>query len=155
MVPDSSSEAPGSDSDPRHSHSHKKSRYLNQKKNGNNETQKHRNWIWDRISETVFPRLHFRDCSPEITGIGTAFTGPHFRDHGNRDFILNITEAGSHSSTTETGLNFWYHRTGTVFPISRESAPHFRDHGTGSAFLRSRKRHFKLTKGDKIIKTYN
>ena len=56
---------------------------------------KHRNWIGDRISETVFPRLHFQDHSPKITGIGTEFMGPHFRDHGNRDFILNIMEPGS------------------------------------------------------------
>ena len=57
---------------------------------------KHGNWIQDRISETVFLRLHFRDRSPEIMGIGTAFPGLHFRDHGNWDFIENITEAGSH-----------------------------------------------------------
>ena len=55
-VPDSGSEAPGSDSDPQHSHSYKKSCYLNPQKM---ETMKHRNWIWDHISE--------------ITGIGTSF----------------------------------------------------------------------------------
>ena len=92
MDPDSGSEAPGSDFDPGHSHSHQKSCYFNQKKM---ETMKHRNWIGVRISETVFPRLHFQDHSPKITGIGTEFTGPHFRDHGNRDFILNIMEPGS------------------------------------------------------------
>ena len=110
MVPDSGSEAPGSDSDPGHSHSHRKSHYLNPKKNGNNETRKHGNWIRDRISETLFPRLHFQDHSPEITGIRTAFTGPHFRDHGNQDFILNITEAGSH---------FFNYRNRIKFMISR------------------------------------
>ena len=64
-------------------------------------------------------------------------------------------EADHISSTTETGLNFLYHGTGTVFPISLESAPHFQDHGTRSVLPRSRKRHLKLTKGDKIIKMYN
>ena len=58
--------------------------YTKKKKIGNKETG----------SGTAFPRLHFRDRSPEIMGIRTAFTGPHFRDHGNQDFILNITEAG-------------------------------------------------------------
>ena len=47
-------------------------------------------------SKTAFPRLHFQDPSPKIMGIGNVFTGPHFRDHGNQDFILNIMEAGSH-----------------------------------------------------------
>ena len=136
-VPDSGSEAPGSDFDPGHSHSHEKSCYLNQKKNGNTETG----------SGTAFPRLNFQDWISGTAISGTAFPrsqelGLHFKYHGS-DHI---------SSTTETRLNFG---TGTVFPISWESAPHFQDHGTGSALLRSRKRHFKLTKGDKIIKTYN
>ena len=79
---DSGSEAHGSDSDPGHSHSHKKSHYLNQKKNGNNETRK-----LDRGP-------HFRDCISE-----TAFPGPQSRDHGNWD-------SDHISSLTETGLNF-------------------------------------------------
>ena len=138
MVPDSGSKAPGSDSDsdPGHSHSHKKSRYLNQKKksetmkHGNTETRKHGNWIQDRISKTVFLRLHFCDRSPEITGIGTAFTGPHFRDHRNWDFILNITEAGSHFFNYGNRIKFLISRNrdcisnitgvGTAFPRSRD-----------------------------------
>ena len=97
------------------------------KKNGNNETQKHRNWIWDHISET-------------------AFLGLQSQDHGNRDFILNITEVGSHFYNYQNGIKFlrsW--NRDCIFDIT----------GVGTAFLRSRKWHFKLTKGDKIIKTYN
>ena len=70
------------------------------------ETMKHGNWIGDHISETVFPRLHFQDRSPEIMGIGTEFMGPHFRDHRNRDFILNITEPGSHFFTYGNRIKF-------------------------------------------------
>ena len=88
MVPDSGLEALGSDSDPGHSHSHKKSRYLNQKKKS--ETMKHRDT--ETGSGTTFPRLYFQDCISgtavprsresglhlqdrisEITGIGTSF----------------------------------------------------------------------------------
>ena len=129
MVPDSGSEALGSDSDPGHSHGHKKSHYLNQKKKGNNEIWKHGNWIRDRISETVFPRLHFRDHSLEITGIGTAFTGPHFRDHGNWDFILNIMEAGSH---------FFNYRNRIKILISWNRDCISNITGVGAAFPRSR-----------------
>ena len=152
MDPDSGSEAPGSDFDPGHSHSHKKSCYFNQKKL---ETMKHRNWIGDHISETVFPRLHFQDHSPKITGIGTEFMGLHFRDHGNRDFILNIMEPGSRFFNYGNRIKFLISRNWDEFLISWESAPHFQDHGTGSALPRSWKWHFKLTKGDKIIKMYN
>ena len=51
---------------------------------------KHRNWIWERFSETVFLRLRFRDRSPKIMGVRTSFIGLHFRAHRNWDFILNI-----------------------------------------------------------------
>ena len=100
------------------------------KKNGNNETWKHGNWIRDCISETVFLRLHFQDCSPEITGIGTAFMGLRFRDHGNWDFILNIMEAGSHFFNYRNRIKIlisWNRDcisditgVGTAFPKSRD-----------------------------------
>ena len=67
---------------------------------------------------------------PEITGIRTAFTGPHFRDHGNQDFILNITEAGSHFFNYGNRIKFLISRNwdcisditgvGTAFPRSRD-----------------------------------
>ena len=102
------------------------------------------------ISETAFPGLQSRDHRNQDCIYGTAFprsqeSGLHFKYHGSRIHIF---------STTETGLNFCYHGTGTVFPISWESAPHFQDHRTRSALPRSREWYFKLSKGDKIIKTY-
>ena len=78
------------------------------------------------------PGPHFRDCISE-----TAFTGPHFRDHGNWDFILNITEAGSH---------FFNYRNRIKFMISRNRDCISDITGVGTAFLRSRKRRFKLTR---------
>ena len=81
MVLDSGLEAPGSDSDPGHSHSHKKSLYLNQKKN-----QKQ----WNTETPKLDPGLHFQDCISE-----TAFPGPQSRDHGNRDCISEITGIGT------------------------------------------------------------
>ena len=90
------------------------------------ETMKHGNWIWDCIYETVFPRLHFWDCSPEIMGIRTAFMGLHFRAHRNWDFILNIIEAGSHFFNYRNRIKFLILRNwdcisditgvGTAFP---------------------------------------
>ena len=81
MVPDLGSEAPGSDSDPGHSHSHKKSHYLNQKKKS--ETMKHGNTETGSrtafpISGTAVPRSqesgpHLWDHISKITGIGTSF----------------------------------------------------------------------------------
>ena len=78
------------------------------------ETMKHGNT--ETGSRTAFPRLHFRDRSPEIMGIETAFPGPQSRDHGNRDYIY-----------------------GTAFPRSRESGLHFKYHGSGITFLQLRK----------------
>ena len=90
---------------------------------------KHGNWIRDHISDTVFLRLHFWDRSPEITGTGTAFPGLHFRDHSNWDFILNITEVGSHFFNYGNRINFLISRNrdcisdimgvDTAFPRSR------------------------------------
>ena len=65
------------------------------------------------------------------TGSGTAFLGLHFRDHGNWDFILNITEAGSH---------FFNYRNRIKFLISRNRDFISDITGVSTAFPRSRDR---------------
>ena len=68
---------------------------------------------------------HFWDCISE-----TAFTRLQSRDHGNQDFILNITEAGSHFFNYGNRIKFLISRNrdcisditgvGTAFPGSRD-----------------------------------
>ena len=62
-------------------------------------------------TQKLDPGPHFRDCISE-----TAFPGPQFRDHGNRDCIY-----------------------GTAFQRSQESGLHFKYHGSGITFLQLRK----------------
>ena len=65
-------------------------------KHGNTETG----------SGTAFPRPYFRDCISGTAVPRSRELGLHFRDHRNRDFILNITEAGSHFFNYENRIKF-------------------------------------------------